>query len=71
MRGKKCGEMRVIMTRFEKIKNFTLTEMAAFLSEHTGCSCCDQRDLEFCGDVSCFHHIEKWLESEGEIDGIL
>lgn len=59
------------MTRFEKIKNFTLTEMTEFLSEHTGCSCCVKRDLEFCGDVSCSHYIMKWLESEGEIDGIL
>jgi hypothetical protein len=55
------------MTNYEKIKNFTLDEMADFINDCTGCSCCSRRDYEECMDVdNCATHIKEYLESEAE-----
>ena len=61
------------MNRFEQIKSFTLEQMVAFLNENTDCRTCSRKTYDNCRDITtmCRVHIKEWLESEGEIDGIL
>lgn len=63
------------MTKFEQIKALTLGEMAEFLYEHCGCSCCSRKLYESClnpdgTSASCRDHILEYLESEGDDLGI-
>ena len=53
------------MTNFEKIKNMTKEELAAFLSSKIDCSCCDATK-ECVTFRNCPKGISAWLDAEAE-----
>lgn len=61
------------MNNFEKIKNYSIEEMAKIIWVYTawscdfciGANCPDTEDEEPPKDF-CVHHIKQWLESESE-----
>ena len=64
------------VTRFERIKNMSLEEMAKCIDKDTEImeSICKgfecpymDKDGNLSNDIDCTNCIKKWLESEGEI----
>ena len=68
------AEIKTGGTRLEQLKNYTVDEMADFLIDHCdGCQVCSRKHYDSCHDLDggCIRYVKEWLESEGEIDGVL
>ena len=74
--GSKCGRQVRELTRFERIKNMSIDEMAKafdekgiYADEICGGLKCPYMDEhgDISDDVDCTNCIKNWLESEGEL----
>lgn len=68
------AEIKAGGTRLEQLKNLTVDEMADFLIDHCdGCQVCTRKHYDSCHDLDggCIRYVKEWLESEGEIYGVL
>ena len=54
-----------MMNNYEKIKNFSIDEMAILISK--GCAYCDFNCHNcLCEDDICLKYIKQWLQAESE-----
>lgn len=55
------------MTNLDRIKNMTLDELAAMLSDGTAaCKICVYYKSSLCYVMDCKNYIKAWLEQEAE-----
>lgn len=62
------------VTKFEQIKAMSVDEMVDFLIDNCdGCQTCSRKHYDSCRDIDggCPRYIKEWLESEGDIYGVL